>query len=65
MKKIKEIGLRVLALIWVIMIYGGFSWLIICAGMKLITMLFGWPFHWCVATAIWIIVCIIQIIFKE
>ena len=33
--------------------------------IKLITMCFGWTFKWSVATGIWLIICILQSIFKS
>ena len=40
------------------------EWIITVGIIKLITMCFGWTFKWSVATGIWLIICILQSIFK-
>ena len=41
------------------------EWIITVGIIKLITMCFGWTFKWSVATGIWLIICILQSIFKN
>ena len=41
------------------------EWIITVAIIKLITMCFGWTFKWSVATGIWLIICVLQSIFKS
>ena len=41
------------------------GWIITVGIIKLITMCFGWTFKWSVATGIWMIICILQSIFKS
>ena len=41
------------------------GWIITVGIIKLITMCFGWTFKWSVATGIWLIICILQSIFKS
>ena len=41
------------------------EWIITVGIIKLITMCFGWTFKWSVATGIWLIICILQSVFKS
>ena len=41
------------------------EWIITVGIIKLITMCFRWTFKWPVATGIWLIICILQSIFKS
>ena len=41
------------------------EWIITVGIIKLITMCFGWTFKWSVATGIWLIICVLQSIFKS
>ena len=41
----------------------GLSWIVTCGIVKLITMCFGWTFSWSIATYIWLIICILRLIF--
>ena len=41
------------------------EWIITVGIIKLSTMCFGWTFKWSVATGIWLIICILQSIFKS
>lgn len=41
------------------------SWVIVCAFIKLITMCFGLAFSWAIATGIWLIICLINLLFKK
>ena len=41
----------------------GLSWIITCGIVKLITLCFSWTFSWSIATGIWLIICILRLIF--
>ena len=41
------------------------EWIITVGIIKLITICFGWTFKWSVATGIWLIICVLQSIFKS
>lgn len=62
--KIKEGGLIAIVVIGLIVICYILSWIVTCGIIKLITMCFGWMFKWSIATGIWLIICIMQSIFK-
>lgn len=62
--KIKEGGLIAIVVIGLIVICYSLSWIVTCGIIKLITMCFGWTFKWSIATGIWLIICIMQSIFK-
>ena len=59
-----EGGVSILVFIAIIAVCYGFSWIVTCGIIKLITMCFGWTFKWSVATGIWLIICLLQSIFK-
>ena len=42
----------------------GLSWIVTCGVIKLITLCFGWTFKWSIATGIWLIMCLLQTVFK-
>ena len=56
---------NILAIILVIVGLVFLEWIITVGIIKLITMCFGWTFKWSVATGIWLIICILQSIFKS
>lgn len=62
--KIKQGGIVAVAVILLLVLCGGVSWIITCGIIKLITMCFGLKFSWAVATGIWLIICILKSIFK-
>ena len=62
--KIKEGGLIAVMVIVVLIACYGLSWIVTCGIIKLVTMCFGWTFKWSIATGIWLIICILQSIFK-
>ena len=41
------------------------SWIATCGIIKLITLCFGWTFSWAIATGIWLILCLIRLIFNK
>ncbi|MBS5083799.1 MAG: hypothetical protein KH031_27025 [Clostridiales bacterium] len=62
--KIAEGGSAVVVVILILAIYYGFSWLVTCGIIKLITVCFGLTFKWSIATGIWLIICILKSIFN-
>lgn len=62
--KIKEGGMIAAMVIVALIACYGLSWIVTCGIIKLITMCFGWTFKWSIATGIWLIICILQSIFK-
>lgn len=57
--KIVAVGLAVL----IILTLYAISWAVICGLLKLITICFGLPFSLSIATGIWLIICLIKLIF--
>ena len=43
----------------------GFSWIVTCGVIKLITMCFGWQFKWSIAIGIWLVMCLARTVFKN
>ena len=43
----------------------GFSWILTCGVIKLITLCFGWQFKWSIATGIWLVMCLARTVFKN
>ena len=43
----------------------GFSWIVTCGVIKLITMCFGLQFKWSIATGIWLVMCLARTVFKN
>lgn len=41
------------------------SWLITCGLVKLVTLCFGWVFSWPIATGIWLILVVINLLLKD
>ena len=56
---------NVLLAILIITVCVFLEWIITVGIIKLITMCFGWTFKWSVATGIWLIICVLQSIFKS
>jgi hypothetical protein len=69
MSKIKNIlttsGAATIFVILILLCGYGASWAITCGIIKLITLCFGWTFKWKIATGIWLIICLLQLIFKS
>ena len=55
----------ILTIILVIVGLAFLEWITTVGIIKLITMCFGWTFKWSVATGIWLIICVLQSIFKS
>ena len=62
--KIAEGGAVALVVIGILAFAYGLSWIVTCGIIKLITMCFGWTFKWSIATGIWLVMCLLQSIFK-
>ena len=62
--KIAEGGAVALVVIGILALAYGLSWIVTCGIIKLITMYFGWTFKWSIATGIWLVMCLLQSIFK-
>ena len=62
--KIAEGGAVALVVIGILALAYGLSWIVTCGIIKLITMCFGLTFKWSIATGIWLIMCLLQSIFK-
>ena len=62
--KIAEGGTVALLVIVIVAVCYGFSWIVTCGIIKLITICFGWTFKWSIATGIWLIMCLLQLIFN-
>ena len=62
--KIAEGGTVALLVIVIVAVCYGFSWIVTCGIIKLITMCFGLTFKWSIATGIWLIMCLLQSIFN-
>lgn len=60
----KEIGTVTLIGIVILILYIGFSWLITCGIIKLITICFGLTFNWATATGIWLALGLLSSVFK-
>ena len=54
----------IIGLLLVVFLYA-LSWIISCGLIKLITMCFGWTFKWSIATGIWLLTCIVKLIFTS
>lgn len=58
-------GSAFLLTIIVLVVAFGFSWIVTCGVIKLITMCFGWQFKWSIATGIWLVMCLARTVFKN
>ena len=69
MSKSKKIittgGSALLLTIIFLVVAFGFSWIVTCGIIKLITMCFGWQFKWSIATGIWLVMCLARTVFKN
>lgn len=62
--KITEGGAVAIVVILILALLYGFSWIVTCGIIKLITLCFGWMFKWSIATGIWLVICILRSIFN-
>ena len=58
-------GSELLFTIVFLVIAFGFSWILTCGVIKLITLCFGWQFKWSIATGIWLVMCLARTVFKN
>ena len=64
-KRLKNIGFGIVFAVLLMALIYGFSWIITCGLIKLITMCFGWTFKWRIATGIWLVIVILKSIFSH
>lgn len=64
-RKIATGGVAAIVVIVILTICYGLSWIVTCGIIKLIAMCFGLTFRWSIATGIWLIICILESIFKK
>ena len=64
-KTIATGGSALLLTIIFLVVAFGFSWIVTCGVIKLITMCFGWQFKWSIATGIWLVMCLARTVFKN
>ena len=62
--KIKNGGLIAILIIGLIAVCYGLSWIAACGVIKVITLCFGLSFKWSISTGIWLILCMLQTVFK-
>lgn len=43
----------------------GASWIATCGIIKLVTLCFGWDFSWLISTGIWLIMVLLNMMFKK
>lgn len=61
----REILKKGLFMILIVVALYSISWILTCGIIKLITLCFGLNFNWLIATGIWLIMCVVQSIFKR
>lgn len=64
-KNAKKLGCGLGALIALLafVLLCALSWIITCGIVYLITLCFGWNFSWGMATGIWLVSCLIKVLF--
>lgn len=63
-RKIAEGGKAIALVILLLVVVYGVSWIATCGIIKLITMCFGLTFKWSIVTGIWLIMCLLESVFK-
>ena len=63
-EKLTKGGVTAVIVITILAVCYGLSWIVTCGIIKLITVCFGWTFKWSIATGIWLVMCLLQSIFK-
>lgn len=63
-QKLKTGGIIAVAVIIILALDYGLSWIVTCGIIKLITMCFGLTFKWSIATGIWLIIYILKSVFN-
>ena len=56
---------QVIAVIVTVLFLYGVSWIATCGVVKLITICFGWTFKWSIATGIWLLLWLLDGLFKR
>lgn len=54
-------------MLFIIVMVAGYalSWLVVCGFIKLITLCFGLVFSWPIATGIWLVLCLLKLLFPS
>lgn len=63
-KKIVAGGITAIVVVGLMIVIYGVSWIVTCGLIKLVCMCFGLTFTWKIATGIWIVLAILQSVFK-
>ena len=58
-------GVTALVVIVILALLYGFSWIVTCGIIKLITMCFGLTFKWSIATGIWLVLRLVSAFFRS
>lgn len=62
-KKLTKGGATTVILITILAVCYGLTWIATCGIIKIITMNFGLTFKWSIATGVWLIICILGLVF--
>lgn len=62
-KKLTKGGATTVILITILAVCYGLTWIATCGIIKIITMNFGLTFKWSIATDVWLIICILGLVF--
>lgn len=57
--------IELLLIILLIVLVVGLDWLLTCGIVKILSLCFGFVFSWKIATGVWIIIIVIQILLKN
>lgn len=61
-EKLKDIATTVIVITILAVCYG-LTWIATCGIIKIVTMNFGLTFKWSIATGVWLIICILGLVF--
>lgn len=64
-KKMKAGGISAIAVIIILILCYGLSWIVTCGIIKLITVCFELTFKWSIATGIWLALILARTVFKS
>ena len=62
-KKLTKGGAATVIFITILAVCYGLTWIATCGIIKIITMNFGLTFKWSIATGVWLIICILGLVF--
>lgn len=63
-QKIAEGGIVTIVVIGMLLFAYGLSWIVTCGLIKIVCVCFAFKFTWKIATGIWIVLAILQSVFK-